>query len=257
MLSGFEHTMFFLALVVYASINCCSVMGQQPAPPLCNGSSFRDIDFNKCSVVGITFESDSVLNESLILTDVQEITLQGGRNGLTEISCTKGSGLNFTRVCNLNIRNLQFDNCGHFHMCHLCGFADYAIFIDSSINVNIHGTRITNAVGTGLILTNSKIVNITNSSFSDNQFDTDVSVGGGGMYISIECSQYSTDCLQYHYTINSCNFTNNLASNNLSIADGIGKGGGLALRITNATSNVYINDSIFQNNSAIGGAACR
>lgn len=207
-----------------------------------------------------------VLDENLVVSNIQEFSVFGS-DDYTEVVCSNDSryGLTFIDVCNVTITNMHFTGCGTWKN----GFQDlkfhYALFVSSSRFLSVLHSRISNSLGTGLVLLNNYNVCISHSHFSHNalsshHFDKDTSFGGGGgIYLCIEGSCGRRDECASTHVIEHCTFSGNRASVFYSSANsvsGVGNGGGLEVWVHNSSSNhLQANNLTFLNNSAVWGGA--
>lgn len=214
------------------------------------------------------------------------------------VTCTTNdSGLYFSRIRGLTIRNLAFVGCGALHQSTTTDLLSNGqnetarfksgLYIWNSTEVKIDHVDVHNSSGLGLAMfdTNGTVI-IRHSTFKGNLLkvsgdgDASINIGGGGGYIEFtacppgvlygtckESNDYKTHSL---YKIENCIFESNWASTlhaekssfvkivgvkKLTNFQGLGKGGGLAIRILgNASGNsISISDCNFLHNRALSG----
>ena len=233
---------------------------------------------SSCNSVQLLHRS-YVLEEYISVYNKSDITLRGTEN-VTQVTCLKDAGLNFTKITSLTLSNLIFLNCGHLYQ-----VSDNVIFAVAVLIMNANGLllskiEIRGSNGTGLGLWNVKgEVNINDCTFAANKMSgsaQQVSGGGGvylelnnqnsaavtGSYDSSEETRLPGCCVETQYSITGCNFTGNAvtATNRTQTCEdgvpaGISLGGGLSVRLRQQTCGVriFVSDSSFRHNSAGSG----
>ena len=220
----------------------------------------------------------TTLSAHLKFDGFSNLTIEGAnRTKMSIVTCTsKDSGLYFSGVQGLMIRNLVFVGCGasqHSTTTDLLSSGQNetakfksALYIWKSTDVSIVNTGIHNSSGLGLsVFDTNGTVTVRHSTFEHNHlqlFDDDAThIGGGGVYIEFttcppgklygtceDTSDYKTNS---QYTIDNCVFESNWASTShpekssfvkligtkkLTNFQGLARGGGLAIKILGSAS---------------------
>lgn len=179
--------------------------------------------------------------------------------------------INFVNVSNLELSDLKIQDCGITISNSTSGSGIYstwgvkaAVYITSSVDINMWGVDILNSSGTGMLVLNSGgNVSMSLCSFKGNRLDLDgdhLYAGGGGLHIAFNSaagslSNYAT------FEIEMCNFDSNRASVPNVDSNGYardkslqfyGRGGGLFLAVR-SNSSVSVRSCTFFNNTAVWG----
>ena len=214
------------------------------------------------------------------------ISLRGLERGGTTINCKEEIGLSFATVTDIIISDLTFTGCGKVFDSTSLNFStntstlDFlvSIYIYNCTNVMIERVSVIESRGTGIaIFDTDGLVEVLNSTFSNNGRNDSILPGGGGVYVEFTfCPPGIVDhsCTHYHkknqnslYLFQNCYFIKNFAKTvdtertSYYKAEGIqfhglGRGGGLCIIFKGSAShnNITVYDSWFIQNRAIWGA---
>ena len=257
--------------------------------PPCKSLQYVAANLSTTNQSNVTLEINSsylIINEVIIFSDINGLTLIGQGVNNTTIACNKtvnNSGLSITNSSQIQLVGFSFLNCGGLN---LPNSSLISIFIGDSINLEVFEVSIRDSNGYGMFILNvSGNVSIEKCTFAYNSYTRipHYKRGHGGLRILLvstaidniiihNCSFYknhainSTKNWTSHYNhggglrvvledihhstivIDHCQFRYNTAS----FAAGI-----LIRIVSNCTNNkLYINDSTFENNKAsVGGGA--
>ena len=229
------------------------------------------------------------INETLTVSHVEGLTIQGGEETASTIKCMPhshpnhlGSGLVIKFARRVKVFNIRVEYCG---TAQTTGNIEYhsAVSIINCTDIQFHDMWFYNSIGRGLSLQDvNGQVEIINSSFIENinSLPNQISehMDGGGLYIEMrECSTEYTSCdrgfeihkINNRYLIKNCVFKSNKDTNSqfpqqtdTGVFDDFegsntGRGGGIHISIFNSHSNniLRVENSTFHNNSADWGGA--
>ena len=242
----------------------------------CQTLSFVANNLTRTSLVGIEIVSEWLnLSKPIEFRSYSHFTINGSGN--TTLHCNESNaGLAFVKVKNLTISSITIDQCGALREStsvdpqrpNKTEPVSVAVYLLNCTDVTIWRVDVQSSNGTGLsIYDTNGTVNIEFSSFTNNSV-ADSMVGGGGLHIEFAlcspgtvgiCSGHSGNNCLSKYTIQSCNFSNNIARSSLERHFHItlaiprtGKGGGLYISIgSNAKhDNITVATCNFENNQA-------
>lgn len=242
--------------------------------------------------------NSTILSSKLVFDSFVNLTIEGVlRMKMPTVSCqSNDSGLYFSRIQGLTIRNLAFVDCGVLQNSTTTDLLSTgknrtakfksALYILKSTDVKIANVHIHRSSGLGMAIfdTNGTVI-INGSTFKHNQMvlpkiDAFTHLGGGGVYIEFTtcppgvlygtCESSDDYKSGSHYRIKDCMFESNSARTSnpekssfvklvgvkkLTNFQGLGRGGGLAVRILGSASNndVSIVDCKFYHNQALAG----
>ena len=212
----------------------------------------------------VILEGHHWLNNTLTVTDVDSLTIQGGGHTVY-CSHTKdaGCGIVFESVSNLKVLNVTFEGCGALR--YGSRFKQLsAIHVVNSTNVQFKDTSFSRSVGRDLLLHSVRgQVELSDSDFIENTYLPAPSArtahsNGGGVYIEFpSCFPDSDrkthqDC-RCNYLIKNCVFGGNRATNN---NENTSRGGGIHIVVNNYNPNIIsinIESCAFYNNTAQTG----
>lgn len=212
-----------------------------------------------------------MLQSPLDLSQKKDFALTG-IDSITTITCATNIGVKFTNITNLTISNIVFQSCGQLHTSSNIR-VKVAVLLSTCNTIFMSNTAAVDSDGTGLAMLNvTGKIEIVNSRFNRNRGSNKVS-GGGGVYLEFASLKgTSGECEMAEYLFNNCSFVDNIATitdTSLNCDDGlftgIGRGGGMSIRLQNYPCYVKIavNNSTLSNNTVAdwGGAvelvACR
>ena len=263
-------------------------------------SSLDEILQLQLSVVNtVIFVNSTVLSKKLTFDSLVNLTIEGilGMNMPTVVTCqSNDSGLYFSRIQGLTVRNLVFVSCGALHDSTTTDLLSAgknqtaklksALYIWICTDVEIVNVHIHRSSGLGMaIFDTNGTVTVNGSTFKQNQMlmsesDALTHIGGGGIYIEFTTCPpgilYGT-CETSHdyksdskYKISGCTFESNRASTSnpekssfvklvgvkkLTNFQGLGRGGGLAVRMLGVASSnsISVVDCKFYHNQGLAG----
>ena len=227
-----------------------------------------------------------MLNKTITFNNRSQLKIIGDKN--TSVECKENTGLAFKYVCNLEILNVTFFNCGMLfnntsqypNSTDSTLTSKAAILIQHCINISLKSIVVKSSDGIGIQMYNTiGKVYISHSTFSENKLrNTHFVSGGGGLYIEFSLCDPGRigkmcNLTDQKYTINATyeicfsNFVNNSAT----VTDpkqvaflqpdyfthyAFGRGGGLSVHINgNASYNKFvIQNCTFKSNTALFGA---
>ena len=263
--------------------------GEDSAKCLNSSSPCRSLSFvaeylNQTESVVIEIKSQYLnLEKSLEFNSTYDhLTIAGSGNTTLYCNVSK-AGLAFVGVKNLTIHSMTIEHCGALReststdpdRTNKTERLSVAVYLLNCTDVTIDSVDVKSSNGTGLSLYDTNgTVSIENCNFIDNNMHK--VKGGGGLHIEFtlctpgrvgSCSSHDGRNHHSNYTIQKCNFWNNVAVGNplytalllLLMNDYpiVGKGGGILVSIeSDAMENSFtIEDCHFQNNSAdlVGG----
>ena len=228
----------------------------------------------------ILLEGDLWLNHTVILSQVEGLTVQGIGSTAPTIHCppltthsSTGYGLVLRSFSNLKVSHVIIEGCGTIpdDITLKQGVTQYrsAVYIINSTNINFTGVTFQGNMGKGLSMYDvSGYMMIANSTFSDNTASNEELFGGGGL--SIHCAQGHTHCIGSVYIIKGCMFNNNTATKDDikarlsmlqlrelsgSYGDSAGQGGGIRIGLKGNSENnsITIEKCSFHDNVATFG----
>ena len=259
------------------------------------------LQFQLSVVNTVILVNSTGLSKKLIFDSLVNLTIEGvvGMSWPTVVTCqSSDSGLYFSRIQGLTVRNLAFVSCGALHDSTTTDLLSAgknqtakfrsALYIWICMDVEIMNVHIhwSNGLGMAIFDTNGTVV-VNGSTFKRNQMlisenDALTHIGGGGIYIEFTTCPpgilYGT-CETSHdyksdsqYKISDCTFESNRASTSnpekssfvklvgvkkLTNFQGLGRGGGLAVRILGGASrnNISVVGCRFYHNQALAGGA--
>ena len=241
--------------------------------------------------------NSTVLSEMLTFDSTVNLTIEGilgtdAFNIVPTVTCkSTDSGLYFSKIQGLTIKNLAFVGCGALQDSTTTDLLSpgrnktakfkSALYIWMCTNVKIVNIHIHRSDGLGMAIfdTNGTVI-VNGSSFKQNQMLSDTYIGGGGIYIEFTkcppgilygtCETSHDYKLDSQYKISDCTFESNRANTSnpekssfvklvgvkkLINFQGLGRGGGLAIRILGSASRnrISIVDCKFYHNQALSG----
>ena len=237
----------------------------------------------------ILLQGDFWLNQTLTVSGVKGLTIQGSGESASVIKCSHhsdtadlGQGFVFASVSDLKVFNVVFQGCGTLQ--YSTTIRDdvnikyrSAVYIINSTGIDFSETSFDRSIGKGLSLHDvDGEVKVENTTFRENMVPVNELFGGGSIYIEFtHCSPGYSRCdpatnthnKHSQYLIKNCSFEGNRATNTefinqshivqFSIFDGknAGQGGGLHIIIKGMSFNnsIVVENCIFQNNSAVFG----
>ena len=261
----------------------------------------KDNEYNTATLMiagGVTYQiKDSTLTQ---FTFVSGLTISGygpdldGSSSVATLHCGPSVGFSFIRSRKIVFRNIIFDGCGELRNStsynldasnpNYCQFVAALYFLYCK-DVSFESIKVENTLGMGVMIFNTiGNISINNSNFSNNTFqpESDLS-GGGGLYIEFSyCDPYNLSCLLSDisnvdliytknalYTITNTVFLHNRANISYSNASSgiyilpigkyhsaFGRGGGLSAYIIGQATDIRINlkNCSFIGNTALWGA---
>ena len=276
-----------------------AISGESDTPCSVSLDTLDEILHLQLSAVNtVILVNSTVLSTKLVFDSFVNLSIEGvlGMNMPTVTCQSDDSGLYFSRVQGLTIRNLAFLGCGALQNSTTtdllsAGKNQTAIFKSALyiwkttdvkvMNVNIHQS---NGLGMAIFDTNGSVI-ISDSTFKHNQMlmsknDAFMHLGGGGVYIEFTtcppgvlygtCETSDDYKSGSQYRIEDCKFESNRASisnpekssfvklvgvKKLTNFQGLGRGGGLAIRILGSASrnNISVVGCKFYHNQALAG----
>lgn len=242
--------------------------------------------------------NSTVLSKMLTFDSTVNLTIEGilstdaYHDIVPTVTCkSTDSGLYFSRIQGLTVKNLAFVGCGALQDSTTTDLLSpgrnqtakfkSALYIWMCTNVKIMNIRIHQSDGLGMAIfdTNGTVI-VNGSSFKQNQMLSDTYIGGGGIYIEFTrcppgvlygtCETSHDYKLDSQYEISYCTFESNRAYTSnpekssfvklvgvkkLINFQGLGRGGGLAIRILGSASRnrISIVDCKFYHNQALSG----
>ena len=180
---------------------------------------------------------NQLINETLVISHVKNFTMRSGAKTDCVIKCSHsnefGSGLVIASVVKLRIFSVVFEGCGSNQFSTI--IINYevlkyysALYIINSTDIQLIATRFYRNTGRALSMHDvNGQVEISNSTFVENEFRNDESAlfGGGSIYIEFTyCSPGNTRCdpeannhnTNSSYLINDCTFKENRASSKIA-----------------------------------------
>ena len=226
------------------------------------------------------------LEQSIAVEGRENITLRGLEGDGTTIQCKEGIGLSFINLTDVTVLDLTFIGCGEFFDSTSLNFTNgkstvqflVSIYIHNCTDVMIKRVNVTESKGTGIaIFDTDGLVNVHDSTFSNNGLNYSMTPGGGGVYVEFtfccpgkvdnSCTQYLKKNHNSLYLFQNCTFNNNNATTldaertsyykaKGTQFHGLGRGGGLCIVFKGMAShnNITVNDCRFVQNGAIWGA---
>ena len=240
----------------------------------------------------IVLFGDQVLNETLTVTRVTNLTIRSGGNTSSSIKCSHpshendiGSGLVLISVSRITVSSVRFEACGTLQYSTTVRSYESvkyrsAVYIINSTDISFINTTFYENIGRGLSMHDvDGKVHVSKSLFKNNMVpkESNLLFGGGSIYLEFTyCSPGVSNCDHTsnshnkgsRYMIENCTFEGNRASNReaqnrivqfriLPGSDGnnAGQGGGLHVIIKGSSFNntVKVENCIFYNNSAVWG----
>ena len=198
----------------------------------------------------VIFFGDQLINETLIIFHVENLTIRGSSKTDCVLKCVPssdsnklGSGLLIISAVKLRIFNIAFEGCGSSQFSTIIskyGVLKYysAVYIINSTDIQLIAARFYRNTGRALSMYDvNGQVEISKSTFVENEIspnDESALFGGGSIYIEFTyCSPGNTRCdpeannhnTNSSYLINDCTFKGNRASSKIA---------------TDQNSNVYV-----------------
>ena len=237
------------------------------------------------TIIQLVNGSVNLSSSNTTLRGLSNITIVGTGITRTTVQCnSSNAGLYFIRINNLTLANFTITNCSMIQNSTTWNDSSpvqylSAVTIYNSSNVTIESLFLTCNNGIGLSIINTGIfVTIHGSIFDNNYITNGDHAGGGGLYIEFpfclpdKLYNYTRPSDNYlssnsWYTIDSCNFTNNIAKKIKTILQfhskslfacnepTFGHGGGMSVFFRgNSTNNtIDIISSKFIRNTAVWG----
>ena len=239
-----------------------------------------DFNFSDCSEV-ILNATVFNLNGILLIANAVQIQILGDN---TSVKCSPNSGITVKHVVSIEFYLVQFHHCSllrkfRYDKMFQIGFYS-AIYVFNVTKITFYNVTVKKSNGTGLVILNSKQVEIINSEFTSNVWKAMTSnnialAGGGGVHIEISCaadvrslhSPGQCFCQNVNITIVNSWFQFNRGDNislpnskdfGQTVFTSFGKGGGLAIHIRDQTADntVQVSNCHFHSNWAnFGGGA--
>ena len=243
----------------------------------------------------VIFFGDQLINETLIIFHVENLTIRGASKTDCVLKCVPsshsnklGSGLLIISAVKLSIFNIVFEGCGSSQFSTIIskyGVLKYysAVYIINSTDIQLIATRFYRNTGRALSMHDvNGQVQISNSTFVENEFRNDESAlfGGGSIYIEFTyCSPGNTRCdpeannhnTNSSYLINDCTFKGNRVSSKIATEENnvhvrisneryeghAGHGGGIyiSMRGVSFNNSLTVENCTFVGNSAVRGGA--
>ena len=226
------------------------------------------------------------LEQSIEVEGKVNISLRGLEGGETTIECKEGIGFSFVNLTDITVSDLTFIGCGEFFDSTSLNFTSntstvqflVSIYIYNCTDVTIERVNMTESIGTGIaIFDTDGLVNIQDSTFSNNGRTDSIIPGGGGVYMEFtfcspgivneSCTHYQKKNQNSLYSFQNCTFKNNNATTldakrtsyyraKGTRFHGLGRGGGLCMVFKGSAShnNITINKCKFSQNGAVWGA---
>lgn len=240
-------------------------------------SHLEELTHHSMSVVNTVISVNSTNLFAQVKFDrLVNLSIEGVEGKIPTVTCrSNDSGLYFSGIRGLTIKNLAFVGCGALHNSTTTDLLSSGrnktakfkstLYVWKSTNIRITNVDIHNGNGLGLTIfdTNGTVV-ISNSTFKHNQMQTlddTTYLGGGGVYIEFtacppgvlygRCETSHDYKSSSQYRIEDCEFESNKASTlhpekssfvklvgvkNLTNFQGLGRGGGLSINILGSAS---------------------
>ena len=213
------------------------------------------------------------LNGTLLIANAVQIQILGDN---TSVKCSPNSGIIVKHVVSIEFYLVQFHHCSLLHtfrydiMFQISFYS--AIYVFNVTKITFYNVTVTKSSGIGLVILNSKLVEIINSEFTSNVWKAMTSnnitlAGGGGVHIEISCgadvwslhSPGQSFCQNVDITIVNSWFQFNCGDNislpnskdfGQTVFTSFGKGGGLAIHIRDQTADntVQVSNCHFHSN---------
>ena len=235
--------------------------------PPCKSLQYVAANLSTTNQSNVTLEIISsylIINEVIIFSDINGLTLIGQGVNNTTITCNKnisdvsnGSGLVFSNCINIKLAEFSIEKCG-------CNFKFLqAILIDKSTDAYITKVYIGHSIGRGLILSETiGTINVSYCNFSFNGHLVNLSsrqdkvneTQGGMMLILVPLEL--TNIKNSYYIIQNCTFFNNTnfkqSKSYVPWKKILTHGGGLHVLLKREVTNntIILNGCTFKNNAA-------
>ena len=153
------------------------------------------------------------------------ISLRGLEGGETIIECKEGIGLSFASLTDITVSDLTFTGCGKVFESTSLNFTTntstvkflVSIYIYNCTDVTIERVNMIESRGTGVaIFDTDGLVNIQDSTFSNNGRNHSIIPGGGGVYMEFtfcppgivndSCTHYQKKNQNSLYSFQNCTF---------------------------------------------------
>ena len=253
----------------YDNVSCVG----NPALIFCKTLSYAVSQIVEKANVTIELQSEFITLDTVVhFNQWTNVTLKGQGKDITSIKCNyttthnESMGLVFNNSNGIQLQQLSITHCSVKISTNNNQKFSSGLVIKDTSHVTLYNISITNNDGFGAMLTNNMgniIVNFSQFSNNSIKMDTHQIQGGGGMAIVVsQCSSDSKSCnysntnLTGNYIISNSIFHNNNHSRAAnSDMWSFSYGGGLNIFLRwGANGNTFkITNSIFKNNTAVGG----
>ena len=221
-------------------------------------------------VIYITISVPNLLQKGIAtFSGIEAVTISGDADKYTTITCKEGvdnTGLMFTEINKVTLRDLTLINCGAVHKLGRFMYSS-AVLIIHGRDILVDSVNIEKSTGIGLTILNhlSGSVHMKSSNFYQNTLPEDYAEiqGGGGVYVG-EFEQDPSEPIIFQFE--HCIFEHNIAHTRFydflytddlgERVSGYGLGGGAAILLEKALKDVYVifSQCIFLKNEAFKGA---